>query len=262
MQLNPVYLYSNKVDVFTNLDSWTVERYRQVYQRNFKVYRGVDNRLDLHVRNSDEKAKDINGYTLVFNLIERETQKLILSKNCTVTSTSNGRVSVTLSESELNDIQTGFYDFTVHSVNNATLVKTPLYVDSQFGVTGTLEVQGDVFGETKESQVIDTFAPIPTYWPNDGTSKSEISYASPEVSSTNTIHTFAIYQTNYTGTITIEASLQLGATPAAGKWTPVATISYPSNVRYQNIEGKWNWFRIRHVPATGNTGSLDKVVYR
>jgi hypothetical protein len=56
MQFNPVYLYPNKVDVFTTpSDIWSTERYRRVYNRNLKIFRGVDNRIDIQVRNSDKK---------------------------------------------------------------------------------------------------------------------------------------------------------------------------------------------------------------
>lgn len=261
MQFNPVYLYSNKVDVFTNLGSWTTERYRQVYQRNFKIYRGVDNKLDLQVRNGDEKARDITGYTLVFNLVERETQKLLVSKECSVVSAINGTFTVTLTESELVTINQGSYNFTVHYVS-ASGVKKPFYIDSQYGAMGIIEVYGDVTGEPIESTVIDTFSVIPTYWPNEGSSKSELVYASPSVGSTKTIHTFAIYQTNYTGTVSIEGSLETSATPKGGAWTTLATVPYPATSMYQNIQGKWNWFRIKHIPAEDNQGTIDKVLYR
>lgn len=266
MQLNPFYLYTNKVDVFTTFGPWTTERYRKVYQRNFKVYRGVDNRLDLQVRNADEKAKDITGNTLVFNLIERGTQKLVLQRECTLvtealtdstTKTTKGYVVIT--ETDLNVLDQGFYSYSVHMVDTAG-TKTPLYSDSQYGVIGTLEVHGDVFGETQDSAVIDTFSVIPTYWPNDGMSHSELQYASPEVHSAGSLHTFAIYNTNYQGQLKIQASQELGANPKI--WTDVSVIDFPTTTDYVNVVGKYNWFRIVHTPSESNTGTVDKVTYR
>ena len=102
MQLNSVYLYPNKIDVFTNaLASWQTERYRRVYNRNLKIYRSVDNRIDLQVRNSDQKAADITGSTLVFNMITREGKDLVLSKDCTTSSASGGKVYVHLPKKNL-----------------------------------------------------------------------------------------------------------------------------------------------------------------
>jgi hypothetical protein len=250
MQSNSVYLYSNKVDVFTNFGTWITERYQQVYQRNFKVYRGVDNRLDLQVRNSDQKTTDVSGYALIFNLIERETQKLIISRECVVSSAVNGKVYVVLTELDLNEIQPGLYNFSAVTVKDG--VTTPLYLDGQHGALGTIEVLGDLFGNTIPSQVIDTFSVIPESWPNGGFSKSEAQFASREVDSTSTLHTFAVYQTNYVGRVEIEASSEIGATPK--NWITVGIIEFESQntgIKYSNIQGAWSYFRIKHTPNMG-----------
>lgn len=263
MQSNSFYLYPNKVDVFTNLGDWTTGRYRRVYQRNFKVYRGVDNRLDFQVRNADEKAKDITGNTLVFNLVERETQKLVLQQECILipdadlSKTTRGYTVIT--ETVLNNLDKGFYTYALYIVN-AQGFKTPLYSDSQYGGTGTLEVHGDIFGEPQDSVIVDTFKQIPVTWPNDGISRSEFIYGTPEVRSQGSLHTFVFYSTNYEGQVTIQGSQETGGTPSV--WTTLATIDFPVTEQYYNIVGKHNYFRITHDPATSNTGTFDKVVYR
>jgi hypothetical protein len=46
--------------------------------------------------------------------------------------------------------------------------------------------------------------------------------------------------------------MELGATPKS--WAPVATVTYTTkntNIRYQNVEGVWNYFRIKHTPSVG-----------
>jgi hypothetical protein len=261
MQLNSVYLYPNKVDVFTNLGEWSSGRYRKVYQRNFKVYRGVDNRLDLQVRNADEKAKDITGNSLVFTLLERDTQKIILQRTCTIVSEAQADSTikrnkgfVVITEADLILIDKGFYNYTLHLRDALTNAKTPLYCDSQFGVIGTLEVEGNLFGETIPPVVIDTFTVIPTTWLNINTSYSELIYANPETSSASTVHTFTIEQRNYKGLVVIEASTEEGATPSSGKWTDIATLNYPAVTNQIQVTGKWNWFRIKHIPTVATFG--------
>lgn len=261
MQLNSVYLYPNKVDVFTNLGEWTSGRYRKVYQRNFKVYRGVDNRLDLQVRNADEKAKDITGNSLVFTLLERGTQKIILTRNCEIVAEAQPDSTlkrtkgyVVITEADLVAIDKGFYNYTLHLRDTLTGAKTPLYCDAQFGVIGTLEVEGNIFGETKPDVVIDTFSAIPYTWLNQQFSYSELIYANPETSSSTTVHTFVISQRDYKGVIVIEASNEDGATPGRGKWTDLATLNYPTNTTTITVTGKWNWFRIKHIPTIATFG--------
>jgi hypothetical protein len=57
--------------------------------------------------------------------------------------------------------------------------------------------------------------------------------------------------------------MELGATPKS--WTTLATIDYiaeNTTTKYQNIEGVWNYFRIKHTPDEFNIGTIDKVLYR
>ena len=81
MQQISVYLYPNNIDVFTNVGAWTTERYRKVYQRNIKVYGGMDNRIKVQVKNADQKSLNITGSTVVFTIVGRDTQELILEKD-------------------------------------------------------------------------------------------------------------------------------------------------------------------------------------
>ena len=270
MQLNSVYLYPNKIDVFTNaLASWQLERYRRVYNRNLKVYRSVDNRIDLQVRNSDQKAADITGSTLVFNIITREGKDLILTKDCTTQSLTGGKVYVTLTKEELNSLESGFYNYSVtqevrvsiDSTNYRVTSRTPMFQDAQYGSIGVLEVSGDVLGEADETLVVDKFAYVnpattgfsdPTYY------TSSIIDTIRNTQAPQSLHTFQIYATNYTGTVKIQGSLNDTSAPSV--WTDIETITLTAATQsYKNVTGKYNFFRIRHYPTTG---TIDKILYR
>lgn len=276
MQLSPVYLYLNKIDAYTNsLDSW-VGGYSKVYQRTLKIYRGVDNKIDLQLRNGDEKAIEIfSNQHVVFKLIAKGTQEHLLSKDCEFANDSSalkGRVYVTLTESELLDLEPGFYQFTTSIETRETTVspqykvtsRTPLYVDSQYGVIGSIEVSGDISGKLPESLVVDAFA---RHVDDDGVSYyiSSIIDADPHTSTPQSNHTFQFYTTSYTGTIKLQGSIAPGANP--GVWVDIPDDAFefgsnnfdPTTTPYINITGKWNWFRIRHTPTAG---TLDKILYR
>jgi hypothetical protein len=275
MQFNPVYLYVNKLDVFTTpTDTWSTERYRRVYNRNLKIFRGVDNRIDIQVRNNDQKASNIVGSTLVFNLVSQDTKDLVLQKDFTAMDLTTGKVTVNVTAEELLDLDMGFYNYsvikevrsTVDSTDYTVTSKMPLYMDSQYDTVGTLEITGDVYGGVANSVIVDTFnytnpftqgagEPFPFY-------TSEIIDAVPNTSPAYPIHTFQFYTTNYTGTVEIQASLDAqGATPRDTKFSTVATVDL-ANEKYKNVTGKYNWFRVKHIPATNNTGTVDKILYR
>ena len=274
MQFNPVYLYANKLDVFTSpSDSWSTERYRRVYNRNLKIYRGVDNRIDIQVRNSDQKASNVVGSTLVFNLVSKVTKNLVLTKDFTTMDLATGKVTITLTEQELLGIDNGFYQYsiikevreTIDSTDYKVTSKIPLYVDSQYGTIGTIEVSGDVYGNVESSLTVDTFNytnPLTTGAIEPKWYVSGIIDAASKISTGDAYHTFQFYSTNYTGTVTIEGNLDnQGATPRETKWVTVDTVDLTAT-KYKNIVGKYNWFRIKHIPDTLNTGTIDKILYR
>jgi hypothetical protein len=263
MQFNPVYLYSNKLDVFTNpLDSWTTERYRRVYNRNLKIYRSVDNRIDIQVRNSDQKASNITGSTLVFNLVTRETKDLIFQKDFSAMDLTTGKVTVILTEHELLDIDPGFYEYsiikevreTVDSTDYKVTSRMAMYMDSQYDTLGTIEVLGDVLGEVTPSVTVDKFEYINPFTAGSEDSKiyiSSIIDTNPTFNSAGTLHTFQFYSSNYRGTVTIQGSLdEQGATPH--NWVDISTVDLTTQ-RYKNITGKYNWFRIKHLPTQSSS---------
>lgn len=264
MQLIPVYLYPNKVEVYTNIPgTWTTERYRRVYNRNVKIFRGLDNRVDIQVRNSDEKALDVTGYTVFFNLVRYDNQSLVFTKQCTVVDSTKGRLYVTLTESELYDINNGFYKYSIHRQDTAG-TKTPMYIDSQYGALATIEVVGDIKGELIPSREVVEFA---EYNPQVFGESADPFFISSlidtqyqnEVSSST--HTFALYSTSYIGSVKIEASLDESAAPK--HWTTLSTVSINNtNLEYLNLVGKWKWFRVTHTPDKLSTGKFDKVVFR
>jgi hypothetical protein len=230
-----------------------------VYNRNLKIYRSVDNRIDLQVRNSDQKASNITGSTLVFNLVTRETQDLILQKDCTSQDLLSGKVFVTLTELDMLDLDPGFYNYsivkevreTVDSTDYKVTSRIPMYMDSQYGTIGTIEVSGDVSGAIDESVVVDKFSYTNPFTQGDETSKfyiSSIIDARPTINTANSLHTFQFYHTNYVGSVTIQGSIdEQGATPRDNKWSDVANVDLTTE-QYKNVTGKYTWFRIKHVP--------------
>lgn len=142
-----------------------------------------------------------------------------------------------------------------------------MYVDSQYGVLGTIEILGDVFGEAVNSLVVDKFNytnPFTTGAANDKFYISSIIDTRPEIGPVYGLHTFQLYLNNYSGTLSIQGSLEeQGGSPRESKWTDVETLTLTNaNTQYVNVIGKYNWFRIKHIPTTANTGTVDKILYR
>ena len=301
MQTNSIYLYPNKLDVyaFDPAGTWIEERNRMVYNRNLKVYRGVDNRIDLQVRTGDQKTYNTTGTTLVFNLVSRENSDLILSKDCSVDDNLVGRIYVTLTDAELQGIESGHYQYSIQKETRTSIndndyrvtSRQPLYLDSQYGALGVLEVNGDMQGNPYDTVTIDKFNknvdydvpvsssngavgqfdnPRPNYAQNIPGNRYEETFFSglidgqPILNRAGSLHTFQIYLDNYEGDLVLQGSLGEGGKPADGTWTDLKTwnLTAADPNFYWNEIGKYNWFRFKYTPSEDNTGTIDKVLYR
>ena len=267
---NSFYLYSNIINAYSSEYGFdTDQRFRNVYQRNIKVSRGVDNYLDFNIKNQDQKNIDITDDYLVLNILSPETQELIIQKEgsqVTDSSYVNGRVRFNISKSDLDNIEPGFYQISLIKENRTYLdvdnyivdSSTAYFINTNFDTMTTLEVMSGIIGEPKPSFVIDEFT---KEW-QAVDDEPEVYYSSiidakPETSYVTSIHTFAFYSTNYTGDVTIETSLDEGGSPK--NWIEQTVFTPTDPIEYKNVEGKFNYFRIKYSPTEG---TLDKIVYR
>lgn len=271
MQLNSIYLYPNRLVVYTNLDAWLTERYRMVYNRNLKIYRGIDNKIEFRVKNSDQKPQDITGRHFVVKIISQESQSLVYKADCALDDAEKGKISFVIPKQILDEIEEGFYEYSItHETRDfinddeyTVLESGPGYVDSQYGVIAILEVVGSVDGKIAPSISITEFLEYVEPWHDENYFLSSIIYAQSQTVTSKSNHTFQLFFRNYTGRITIEGSLDEGSSPKT--WTDVKTVEYIGADReYLNVTGKFNWFRVKNVPyeaaLTGNF-QVDLTVF-
>ncbi len=139
-----------------------------------------------------------------------------------------------------------------------------MYIDSQYGVYAVIEIGNNIKGEPVDSVKIIAFNNFEAI--NQGEQKhfvSSIIDARPEINSPQSLHTFQFNMTNYSGNIVIQGSLSEGANPQV--WTDIETlVADQTSILYQNVTGKYNWFRVKHFPNTAlnNYGTVDSILYR
>jgi hypothetical protein len=274
MQLHSIYLYPNKVEVFTNVsDIWVKERYRKVYNRNVKIYRGVDNRIDIQVKNSSQRSVSVANSYLVFNLVEVGTQRLILSKDCVLIDDDTeknlkGRAYVDLSDRELTDLESGRYQFSIsieertYDNQDYTVTKrTVTYTDDQYGGYNIIEILDDIRGEPRQSLEITEFSYTNPQTLGENDPKfyiSSIIQSDIQTRGSTDYLTFQFYFTeDYDGTVSIEGSLDKSNDPK--NWVTIEEFVPDDLNTYENVYGKWNWYRVKYTPLSGN---IDKIVIR
>ena len=237
MQKISSYLYPNRIEVIANvaLDPATYPvEWKIVYQKPIKIYKGVDNVVELEVKNSDQKRVDIFGKTVKFVLMD-QTSKEIETYNATViddgsTTGVKGIARVTVPEADLANLDPQHLKFTSYILNNDN-TKTLLYGDTKYGAQGFIDLLDGVIPTTREIRRFDTFQQETNY--NGRTFEERtITYYSSAVpvkfyeAVPTTIADLTVYVTNFVGTIKIQATKKEIIGHESFLDAPIQTVQY------------------------------------
>jgi hypothetical protein len=209
MQKISTYLYKNRYQLVADLAGFLTE-YKIVYQRQIKVYKGIDNTIEFDVKNADQKRIDLstldedsiqmnvmdhNGYALpnspyLITPLDQETLK--------------GIASVTIPAEDIADIDDQFLTFSVSAAQDS--VPVLLYGDTKFGAAGVIELIGTAFPIVRGIETYDDFYGLGTF------DNKSISYSSSSVHlkyrqavKPNHVH-IIITCTDFIGEIWVEAT--------------------------------------------------------
>ena len=140
MQQIQSYLYPNIVMVQFLDPTIFSPRNRPVYSRPIKVYQGIDNPLQVVVKNQDQKPVDVTGYLVQLDIQDPEAKGSMESLAVTITNVTQGQGTVTIPRDVVNSLDQRRYKITIKLINQGTNAERPLYTDANFGAAVDLEV--------------------------------------------------------------------------------------------------------------------------
>ena len=276
MQILPIYLYANKLDVTLDLDATTRGVNQVMYQRDLTVQKGIKNQIRIQFKNSDQKRISISTSTIfVFSMFDAINQRLIIEKNLEVlaeTTSTKGMALLTLNESDTLDLDKSSYTYSVKQ-RDTDGTYTPAYTNTYYGMNGTLHLSTDVYPVLQDSTTITSFNPTFDNIINLYKYKSGNIYANPAFNGNTALHTVALYMTAFKGQINIQATLDNNPSGDQSYYT-ISNKVYTgfTGVDYINFEGVFTYIRIVYIPATAPAeftndnpsffGSFDKALYR
>ena len=264
MQKISIYLYPNRIELLTDLPTFAVE-YTNVYQKNIKIYQGVDNILEFDVKNSDQKRIDLNQFDdIIMNLMDHYGNALPNSPYSVIPTELKGIAKVVIPYDDLENLEAQYlrYSVTARQDNNEIL----LYSDSYFGASNTIELATTAMPKTKKDRIYNTFTSeidingIPIHH------SSAISTQIYEAVKTKYL-TFCIYATGFVGSVWLDATQQgaissesfRAAGQPAGSWTRqqadglfTGIIPYGFRVPVED----YTYFRVSYqTPSTNGLGA-------
>ena len=239
-------------------------RNSKVYDRRLTLHRGVGNPISFTFKNEDQKAQDIVGKTYELNIIDTESKKSVLTKTLSIlddgsTVSTKGDASCTITEGDLLPLDAKFYNFAVREVKSDGS-REVTYSDTGYTAAGTIEILDGAYPEAVPSVEISSFTA------NGGirslTHTSSDIDGRPGINNNKALHTIAVYPKNFSGTLRVQGTM--ASSPSNTDYFEVARTTYsnastPSTLNftgvYQNVRFTWG-------NDAGNTGVIDKILYR
>lgn len=143
------YLYSNTVVVQIWDQSIFSPRNRVVYSRPIIVYQGIDNPLQIVVKNQDQKAVDLSGYTVQIDIQDPLNKLTAYTFAVTFTDITKGQGTVILDKDTVNSLDQRVYKLTMRTISEDDASEKPLYIDDNFGVPLDLQVREAYYATTE-----------------------------------------------------------------------------------------------------------------
>ena len=134
------YLYPNTAEVQVFDPAIFTTRNRQVYSRPIKVYQGIDNPVQVIVKNQDQKSVNLTGYSVQADIQDPTNQLTIASYAVTWADITKGLGNFTIDSTTVNTLEQRFYKLTFKRIKISDNSESPVYIDDNYGVPLDLEI--------------------------------------------------------------------------------------------------------------------------
>lgn len=248
---NTVFIYDQVMPIVLTENILTPGRNEMFYSKPMTLFRGIDNTVKFSFKNSDQKKVPIHQKTITFNIIDNADHSTHLTRTMSVEDGNNGIAKLVITEADLLDIKEQYYTWSVKVVNGEN-EEFVAYVDDNFGAKGELQVKHGVFPQFAESVSLGF---------RGGNTTAAVE-ARPKLNNNAALHTAQFYfDQAYTGTITVQGTLDDIANQTSINWFDIKTVTYTADTSPQYTTWNGVFSAVRFVKAD-TTGTVESVLYR
>ena len=111
-----------------------------MYSRPIKVYQGIDNPVQVMVKNQDQKSVDLTGYVMQAQIQDPTNGVTVETYAVTFADIARGLANFTIDKATLNTLENRFYKLTFKTIKSSDNTEQPVYIDDNYGVPLDLEV--------------------------------------------------------------------------------------------------------------------------
>lgn len=245
-----------------------------------KIHKGVDNTVQFTVKNKDYKKVAVDHMMVKARLVNLENNEAVLEKYLTA-GTCKGLLCLNVFEGDLCDIPAGYYRLTLVNekplVGNSmdTSINLPFYSDQGDNIFYDVEVTNQ--GRVVPTPSIDL---NPSEWvPLNAKEEPYIVHSSAIPCNSlknhkNSIHTFSVYATNFTGKLNVLGTLDPNPQTDIRQYFTMDIAPGVQDIEFDKYTGNvaftvqcnlvWAKFKLTYTtdfPIDEN-GTIDRIVWR
>ncbi len=200
------------------------------------------------------------NHNFVFSMFDAEQNRMVVQKTLEViddgvTTATRGIALLSLSDNDTRELHNSYYKFSV-TLADSDGERLPAYSNTYYSIDGTARLAGDLVPVLNAGIETTSFK----YFANRDVEPNRYEFysgnlrANPEASQLTTV---AMYFTNYTGTVEVQATLD-NAPSNFGNYATLETKTYTNftGVDYANAEGTWSDVRVKWYPDNSDLPGL------
>ena len=111
-----------------------------MYSRTIKIYKGVDNPIQIVVNNQDNKPVPLTDLSVRVDVQDPLNEVSVYNTTVSITDSSKGLGIFTLDKSLVDRLDQRRYKLTFRTTNLSNSAEQPMYSDDNYGVPVELEV--------------------------------------------------------------------------------------------------------------------------
>jgi hypothetical protein len=265
VQIISGYLYNQTLDLIINLDPLPNRENQLVYAKPLQIFKGIDNKIKLLVKNQDQKLQSLLDTSIIFNLVDSATRELIFTRRVVPITDKRGSAYVVLDRMDVDELPAGIYNYSVQLISGEGEYNI-VYADDNYNAQGQARVNDGVYPVFQPS-LEPNLGPFYNNNPNfngysDGTyAYSDVLNVLDRVKARDVQQTVQYSVSDFVGQVWIQGSLSATLTAYPDDWFDITYIYFGGNTGcyFENFNGKFGLIRFK---IQTQSGTLNKILYR
>ena len=155
MQRIQTYLYPNRIEVQILDNSINGPRSNRVYARPVTIYQGVDNPIQVVIKNQEQRPFNVTGYAVQADIQDPVNRVTVESFAVVMSDATRGLGTFLIDRDTSLALDQRFYNITFKAIKTSDNSEQPMYADDNFGAPILMEVREAYYTASQTAPTVD-----------------------------------------------------------------------------------------------------------